>query len=169
MFTFFFISFIADMPRCHLACSHIANHARGELNRKNKYFPGPRARLRIWSYETGSAVPSRVSLLILHTQAEPGDDSRDSSRFPKWRPFIFTANRHRVTVPILSGHTIAYRWRSLPRVCRFMASSPRGSPGTGAAFSGIIMDQSVCASIFLYIPTISVRRYTTGETSAIYW
>ena len=27
-------------------------------------FPYPRARLRIWSRETGSAVPSRVSLLI---------------------------------------------------------------------------------------------------------
>ena len=27
-------------------------------------FPCPRSRLRIWSHETGSAVPSRVSLLI---------------------------------------------------------------------------------------------------------
>ena len=27
-------------------------------------FPCPRSRLRIWSRETGSAVPSRVSLLI---------------------------------------------------------------------------------------------------------
>ena len=31
-------------------------------------FPCLRSRLRIWSRETGSAVPSRVSLLILHTQ-----------------------------------------------------------------------------------------------------
>ena len=38
--------------------------ARGQLNRKNEYFPCPRSRLRIWSRETGSAVPSRVSLLI---------------------------------------------------------------------------------------------------------
>ena len=30
----------------------------------------PRSRLRIWSRGTDSAVPSRVSLLILHTQAE---------------------------------------------------------------------------------------------------
>ena len=35
-------------------------------------FPSPRSRLRIKSRETGSAVPSRVSLLILHTQAESG-------------------------------------------------------------------------------------------------
>ena len=35
----------------------VANPARGQLNRENE-------RLRIWSRETGSAVPSRVSLLI---------------------------------------------------------------------------------------------------------
>ena len=39
--------------------------ARGQLNRENKYFPvRVRSCLRIWSRETGSAVPSRVSLLI---------------------------------------------------------------------------------------------------------
>ena len=34
--------------------------------------PCPRSRLRIWSRETNSVVPSCVSLLILHTQAESG-------------------------------------------------------------------------------------------------
>ena len=33
-------------------------------------FPCPRSRLRIWSREKDSAVPSRVSLIILHTQAD---------------------------------------------------------------------------------------------------
>ena len=66
----------------------VANPARGQLKRKNKYFSCPRSRLRFWSRETGSAVPSRVSLLILHTQAESGAYSRGSSRFPRWRPFI---------------------------------------------------------------------------------
>ena len=47
----------------------VANPARGQLK---LIFPCPRACLRIWSRETGSAVPSRVSLLILHTQAESG-------------------------------------------------------------------------------------------------
>ena len=43
----------------------VANPARGQLNRENKIlFPCPRACLRIWSRETGSAVQSRVSLLI---------------------------------------------------------------------------------------------------------
>ena len=42
----------------------VANLARGQLNRKNVFFPCPRSRLRIWSPETGSAVPSSVSPLI---------------------------------------------------------------------------------------------------------
>ena len=42
----------------------VANSARGQLNREESIFPYPRSRLRIWSRETGSAVPSRVSLLI---------------------------------------------------------------------------------------------------------
>ena len=46
----------------------VANPARGQLNRENGIFLGP-VRLRVWSRELGSAVPSRVSLLILHTQA----------------------------------------------------------------------------------------------------
>ena len=40
-----------------------ANLARGQLNRKN-LCPCPRSRLRIWSRERGSAVPSHASLLI---------------------------------------------------------------------------------------------------------
>ena len=31
------------------------------------------------------------------------------------------------SVPSLSGHAIAYRWRSLPRVCRHRTSKPQGS------------------------------------------
>ena len=43
----------------------VANLARDQPNRENEYFSvRPRSRLRIWSRETGSAVPSRVSLLI---------------------------------------------------------------------------------------------------------
>ena len=46
----------------------VANRGRGQLNsEENELFP---VHVRIWSHETGSAVPSRVSLLILHTQAE---------------------------------------------------------------------------------------------------
>ena len=76
---------------------NFANPARGQLNGGKIIFTCPRSRQRIWSSETVSAVPSRVSLLILHTQAECGAYSRDSSRFPRRRPFI-CLNSHRVSL-----------------------------------------------------------------------
>ena len=42
----------------------VAIPACGLLNKKKTICPCPRSRLKIWSRETGSAVPSRVSLLI---------------------------------------------------------------------------------------------------------
>ena len=42
----------------------VANPARGQLNRENEYFPVPFVPENLVSRETGSAVPSRVSLLI---------------------------------------------------------------------------------------------------------
>ena len=42
----------------------VANPARGQLNRENNIPLSPRACLRMWSRETGSAVPPRISLLI---------------------------------------------------------------------------------------------------------
>ena len=96
------------------------------------YFPCPRSRLRIWSSETGLAVSSRVSLLIPHTPAESGSYLRDSSRFPRRRPFIYL---HRQPPSgqsrVLSGHAFAYRRRSLPRARRYGASSPQGSSTNG--------------------------------------
>ena len=67
----------------------VASPARGQLNRKNEYFAVVRVRscLRIWSRETGSAVPSRVPA-HLHTQAESGAYLLDSSRVPRRRPCI---------------------------------------------------------------------------------
>ena len=70
---------------------------------KSKKYPVPRSRLRIWSREAGSVVPSRVSLLILNTQVESGACSRDSYRFPRRSPFINTAVR--VTSDAFSGIT----------------------------------------------------------------
>ena len=89
-----------------------------------------RLRLRKWSHETSSAVPSRISLLILHTQAESGAYSRDSSRFPRRRLFIKLPTAI-WSVPSLSGHAIAYQWRSTPRVRRHRAGSLQGSSSNG--------------------------------------
>ena len=85
-------------------------------------FPCPRLRLRIWSREMGSAVPSRVCLLILRTQSEYG--------FTGLLPisavtpiYLFKPPYVIGSVPSLSDHAIAYRWRSPPRVRRHRASS----------------------------------------------
>ena len=71
--------------------------------------PCPRSRLRIRSRETGSAVPSRVSLLILHTQAEYGAYSRDSSRLSRRRPFIYLTRhiRHRISPEFTADSPLA--------------------------------------------------------------
>ena len=64
----------------------------------------------------------------LHTQIEYGAYLRDSSRVPRRRPFIYIKPPYAIgSVPSLSGHAIAYRWHSLPRVRRHSASKPQGS------------------------------------------
>ena len=42
----------------------VANPARGELNRENEYFPVRVRASEFGLFETGSAVPARVNLLI---------------------------------------------------------------------------------------------------------
>ena len=67
----------------------ITNPARGQLAEQGKrIIPCPRLRLRIRSCETGSAVPSRVSLLISILQPESRANLRDSSRVQRRRPFV---------------------------------------------------------------------------------
>ena len=63
----------------------VANPARDQLNRENKYFSVClRSCLRIWFRETRSTIRSRVSLLIVQTQVESGAYSRNSS-WLTWR------------------------------------------------------------------------------------
>ena len=80
----------------------------------------------------------------LHTQAESGAYSRDSSRVPRRRPFMKPPYAIG-SVPSLSGHAIAYRWRSLPRVRRHRASKPQGSSKRILPWQ-VTMDQLMCAS-----------------------
>ena len=78
----------------------------------------------------GSPVPRQPA--HLHTQAESGVYLRDSSRVPRGRPFIYLKPPYAIgSVPSLSGHAIAYQWRSLPRVRRHRASSPQGCSSNG--------------------------------------
>ena len=86
----------------------VANPARGQLNRENNIRLSPWG-LRIWSREMGSAVPSRVSLLIsilrlnlVLTYGIP----------PEFRGGVHMKPPYAIgSVPSLSGHAIAYRWR----------------------------------------------------------
>ena len=50
------------------------------------------------------------------------------------------------SVPSLSGHALAYRWRSLPRVRRHRASKPQGSSQRVLPWQ-VTMDQLICASL----------------------
>ena len=59
----------------------VGNPARPGGMERRIMFPFPRSRLRILSSETGSAVPSCASLLILHAHAKSRSYSRDSSDF----------------------------------------------------------------------------------------
>ena len=92
----------------------------------------------------GSPVPRQSA--HLYTQAESGAYLRDSSRVPRRRPFIYLKPPYAIgSVPGLSGHAIACRWRSLPRVRRHRASKPQGNSEQVLPWQ-ITMDQLICAS-----------------------
>ena len=94
----------------------------------------------------GFAVPRQPARL--HPQAEYGAYLRDPSRVPWRRPFIYFKPPDAIgSVPrLLSGHAIAYRWRSLPRVRRHRASKPQGSSERVLPWQ-VTMDQLIYASI----------------------
>ena len=126
----------------------VANPARGQLSRKTVFFSCPRSRRRVWSRETGLTVPSRVSPLILHTQAEYSTYSRVSSRFPRRRPLIYPANSYRVSPEFYQVTQL----RTNGVHCRESAGTRRVDvkviPVTGAASSGLTMDASTCGISF---------------------
>ena len=81
-----------------------------------------------WSRETGSAVPSRVSLLISILRLNLVLAYGIPPEFRGGVHLLFKPPYAIGSDPSLSGHAIiAYRWRSLPRVRRHGASKPQGS------------------------------------------
>ena len=124
----------------------VANPARGQLSREMNVYPSPFAPKNLVSRDGfGRPVPRQPA--HLHTQAESGDYLRDSSRVPRWRPFISLKPPYIIgLVPSLSGHAIAYRWRSLPRVRRHSASKPQGSSDRVLPWQ-VTVDQLICASL----------------------
>ena len=89
----------------------------------------------------GCPVPRQPA--HLHTQAESCAHFRDFSRVPRRRPFIHLLPPYAIgSVLSLSGHRIAYRWRSLPRVSRHEASKPQSSSERVLAWQ-VTMDQQL--------------------------
>ena len=110
-------------------------------------FPCPRSRLRIWSRETGSVVPSRVSLFtsilrlnLVFTYGIP-PELRGGVHLFILKPPYATGS-----VSSLTGHAITYRWRSLPRVRRHGASKPLGTSERVLPWK-VPMDQFICSSL----------------------
>ena len=119
-----------------------ANPARGQLSRGNEYSLSPFVSENLVSRDGFSRpVPRQPA----HTQAESGAYLRDSSRVPRRRPFMKPPYAIG-PIPRLSGHVIAYRWRSLPRVRRHRASKPQGSSERVLLWQ-VTMDQIIFASL----------------------
>ena len=122
----------------------VANAARGQLNRENDIPLSPCVPENLVSRDGFSrSVPRQPA--HLHNQAESGAYLRDSSRVPRRRPFMKPPYAIG-SVLSLSGHPIAYRWRSLPKVRRHRASEPQGSSERVLPWQ-ITMDQSIFASL----------------------
>ena len=122
----------------------VANPARGQLNRENKIPLSPCVPEKLVSRD-GFSRPVPRQPAHLHTQAESGAYLRDSSRVPRRRPFMKPPYAIG-SVPSLSGHAIAYRWRLLPRVRRHRASKPQGSSERVLPWQ-VTMDQLIFASL----------------------
>ena len=124
----------------------VANPARGQLNRENNIPLSPYVPENLVSRD-GFSRPVPRQPAHLQTQAKSGAYLRDSSRVPRRRPFIYLKPPYaKEPVPSLSGHVIAYRWRSLPRVRRHRTSKPQGSSERVLPWQ-VTMDQLLCASL----------------------
>ena len=137
----------------------VANPARGQLNRKMNIPLSPCVPENLVSRD-GFSRPVPRQPAHLHTRAESGAYLRDSSRVPRRRPFMKPPYAIG-SVPSLSGHAIAYRWRSLPRVRRHRASKPQGSSERVLPWH-ITMDQLIFASL----PHTHYWCVSHGDTAA---
>ena len=135
---------------CRSSCSTSNQSSRRhhqvahQLNRENEYPPVPGVPENLVSRD-GFSRPVLRQPAHLHTQAESGAYLRDYSRVPRRRPFMKPPYATG-SVPSLSGHAIAYRWRSLPRVRRHRASKSQGSSERVLPWQ-VTMDQLIFASL----------------------
>ena len=123
-----------------------ANPVHGQLNREKK--PCSRSRLRIWFRETDLAVPSRVTLLILHTQAESDAYSRDCSRCPRRHPYIFTTTHHRVSPGFIGSSNCVPIAFTAENPLAQGEYSPQGSSSDGCRLCITMSQLLLCISLF---------------------
>ena len=85
--------------------------ARDQLNRENYFFPVcPRSRLRISSRETGSAVPSRASLLISALRLNLVLTHGTPPKFRGSVPFIYLNRVWDARLSMLDCHLVEGVW-----------------------------------------------------------
>ena len=129
-----------------------ANIVYGWLDRRNAF---SRSRLRIWSRGTGSAVPSRGSPPILHTQADQSSINNHQSSiinmvFTHGIPPTFTTAFIYLYHQPPSSQSRVYQVKQLRTDDVYRRVVLKVVPVTDVAFSGIIMNQLMCASLFLH-------------------
>ena len=113
------------------------------------FFPYPRSRLRNWARETGSAVPSGISPLVLHTQAESDWLVLTHGIPPSFRDGVHISHQPPSGNPRVNRVT---QLRTDGVHCRKSAGTGpvvlKVVRVTGAAFSGFTVDQFSCTSLF---------------------
>ena len=125
----------------------VANPARGQLNRENYLFPCPHLHLRIWSRQTGSAVQSRVSPVILDTQAESDWLVLTHGIPPAFRDGIYLFIIPPTTIGSVPSLYQVTELRIDGVYCQDSASTgPVVLKVFCNAFSGFTMDHFLCAS-----------------------
>ena len=128
----------------------VANPARRQLNRKKKSL-SPYAPENVVSRD-GFSRPVPRQPAHLHSQAESGAYSRDSSRFP--RASILILNRHTPSGQSRVNRVTQLRTDGVH--CRESAGTGpivlKVVPVTGAAILQVTMDQLMCASLFPHPP-----------------
>ena len=125
----------------------VANPARGQLNRENNIPLSPCVPENL-VLRDGFSRPVPRQPAHLHTQAESGAITTYYGIHPEFRGGVHMKPPYAIgSVPSLSGHAIAYRWRSLPRVRRHRASKPQGSSERVLPCWQITMDQLIFACL----------------------
>ena len=120
------------------------------------FFSCPRSRLRIWSRETDSAVPSRVArpfstvrLNLVLTQGVPPDFCNGFHTHTYIYIYIYIYRQPPSGQSRVNWVTqYVPMWRSLPNVRWHRASSPQGSSSNGCCLFRCYHGPILCASLF---------------------